>query len=93
MLNNTIESTIDEIRRENSWEKNSRVAFYAGEREKFYPDVGIHLEIYKKFLEDKSWGAFGCPFLLEWPYETIPGMIHDKIVRYWIDKLINFNNK
>ena len=76
------------IARENSWEKNSRSVFYEIGRERFDPSVKNHLEIYKKFLDNKSWGPTGCPFALEWPYETIPGMIHDKIVRQWLDFVI-----
>lgn len=36
--------------------------------------------LYKSFLETKGWGTQGCPFILVFPYMTIPDMIQDKII-------------
>jgi hypothetical protein len=35
---------------------------------------------YKKFLATGAWGRGGCPFLLVFPYMTVPDMIQDKII-------------
>jgi hypothetical protein len=34
----------------------------------------------KKFFSEHTWGSDGCPFVLEYPYMTIPDMIKDKLV-------------
>lgn len=34
----------------------------------------------KQYFQTLSWGKGGCPFILEFPYLTIPHMIQDKIV-------------
>jgi hypothetical protein len=38
------------------------------------------LMAYKQFLSTGGWGKGGCPFLLVFPYMTIPHMIQDKII-------------
>jgi hypothetical protein len=35
---------------------------------------------YKKFLLNGGWGNGGCPFILVFPYMTVPHMIQDKII-------------
>jgi hypothetical protein len=35
---------------------------------------------YKQFLANGGWGEGGCPFLLVFPYMTVPHMIQDKII-------------
>lgn len=39
-----------------------------------------HIDLYKSFLRKHSWGVNGCPFILEFPYLTIPDMVKDKMV-------------
>jgi hypothetical protein len=39
-----------------------------------------HITVYKTFLRDHRWGINGCPFILEFPYLTIPDMIKDKMI-------------
>ena len=39
-----------------------------------------HINIYKNFLRTHSWGKDGCPFILEFPYLTIPDMIKDRMI-------------
>ena len=34
----------------------------------------------KKFFSEHTWGSEGCPFVLEYPYMTIPDMIKDKLI-------------
>ena len=34
----------------------------------------------KKFFSTHSWGGDCCPFVLEFPYMTIPDMIRDKLI-------------
>lgn len=46
----------------------------------FNPKSRKDIVKYKEFLRDGGWGAGGCPFVLVFPYMTIPDMIQDKIV-------------
>jgi len=34
----------------------------------------------KEFFNNHTWGRDGCPFILEYPYLTIPDMIKDKLI-------------
>ncbi len=36
------------------------------------------------FLRNDRWQSTVCPFILEWPYLTIPDMIKDKLTRFWL---------
>lgn len=38
------------------------------------------LEVARDFFLNKSWGAKGCPFILEFPYTSVPGMMKDKLL-------------
>lgn len=38
------------------------------------------IKLAKQFFENHSWGGDGCPFILEYPYLTIPDMIKDKMI-------------
>jgi hypothetical protein len=40
------------------------------------------LSVFKSFMETGKWMSKGCPFILEWPYLTVPDMIKDKITRH-----------
>lgn len=42
-----------------------------------------HVETYKNYLETKSWTK-GCPFILEFPYLTVPDMIKDKLIHKFL---------
>lgn len=46
----------------------------------FDPNSKKHITVYKNFLRCHSWGINGCPFVLEFPYLTIPDMIKDKMI-------------
>ena len=46
----------------------------------FDPKNEEHLDVFKSFLHKKRWGGC-CPFFLEWPYNSIPDMIKDKIIK------------
>jgi len=45
------------------------------------------LKIYKNYLETRSWGRNGCPFVAEWPWLSIPDMIAHKISMYAVAQL------
>jgi hypothetical protein len=45
----------------------------------FNPKSKTDLLTYKTFLK-KGWGKSGCPFILVFPYQTVPHMIQDKII-------------
>ena len=38
------------------------------------------IEMARGFFREHKWGLDGCPFLLEYPYMSIPDMIKDKLV-------------
>jgi hypothetical protein len=38
------------------------------------------IERFRLFLEKLAWGHDGCPYILEFPYLTIPDMIRDKLI-------------
>lgn len=38
------------------------------------------LSIARMFFDTHSWGSSGCPFILEYPYMTVPDMIKDKMI-------------
>lgn len=43
------------------------------------------LEVYKHFLSaGNSWGTDTCPFILEFPYLTVPDMIKDKLIYHFL---------
>ena len=48
----------------------------------FDPTNKGDLAIFKEFLQTGRWGVDGCPFLLTWPYLTVPDMIKDKITKH-----------
>lgn len=43
-----------------------------------------HVATYKKFLQTYTWGQNCCPFELEEPYLSVPDMIKDKLVHYYL---------
>lgn len=73
--------------------KKFRPYLFEYPKEYFSPESTYHLAAYRDFLKNRGWGASGCPFLLDSNYETIPGMIQDKILKHWIDKLVNIASK
>ena len=46
----------------------------------FDVDSKTHIIRYRNFLRDHKWGINGCPFVLEFPYLTIPDMIKDRMI-------------
>lgn len=46
----------------------------------FNPGNKKDVFLYKTFLETDAWGISGCPFILVFPYTTVPDMIKDKII-------------
>lgn len=40
---------------------------------------------FKHFLKTGKWGTTGCPFVLEFPYLSVPDMIKDKIVKFYLE--------
>ena len=43
-----------------------------------------HVDLYRKFLVTGAWGLQACPFILEFPYLTIPDMIKDKLIHSFL---------
>lgn len=42
------------------------------------------VEVYRQFLINKTWGSTGCPFELEHPFDNVPVMIDNKLIRYFL---------
>lgn len=42
------------------------------------------IKVYSTFLKENRWGINGCPFMLEEPFLSIPDMIKDKLVHYFL---------
>ena len=42
------------------------------------------VQMYRGFLTNHSWGIDGCPFILEYPYLSIPDMIKDKLIHKFL---------
>ena len=55
-------------------------------KQKRYFDVNSKkdIEMYRWFLTNHTWGHDGCPFVLEYPYLTIPDMIKDKLIHKFL---------
>jgi hypothetical protein len=55
-------------------------------KQKRYFDVSSKkdIEMYRGFLTNHTWGHDGCPFVLEYPYLTIPDMIKDKLIHKFL---------
>jgi hypothetical protein len=49
-------------------------------KEQFNPKNKNHMSMVRDFFRDSKWGQYGCPFMLEWPYEDIPYKLKTKIV-------------
>ncbi len=47
-----------------------------------------HISRYRYFLLESTWGKDCCPFILEFPYASIPDMIKDKLVRKYITNTV-----
>lgn len=41
---------------------------------------------YKHFITKGRWKNYTCPFILEWPYLTIPNMLHETIAKHYVNK-------
>jgi hypothetical protein len=56
-------------------------------KQKRYFDINNaeDIEVYKNFLDyNNSWGSDTCPFILEFPYLTVPDMIKDKLIYHFL---------
>jgi len=53
-------------------------------KEVFKPSNKNHMQLVRDFFRDSKWGQYGCPFVLEWPYEDIPYMLKTKITEHYL---------
>lgn len=52
------------------------------QRRRFNIKRTADIEVFKNFMaNNNSWGSGGCPFILEYPYTSVPDMIKDKLIR------------
>ena len=42
---------------------------------------------YKHFITKGNWKHGTCPFRLQWPYLTIPNMLHEVVARHYVTKV------
>jgi hypothetical protein len=56
-------------------------------RREFDPSSPEDLIVYKKFLDESAWKN-GCPFIVEWPYLTVPDTIQNKILNHHLGGII-----
>jgi len=54
----------------------------AYQRKFFDPSNLGDIKDYRYFMANGKWPQHQCPFILEWPYLTIPDMVADKFIRY-----------
>jgi hypothetical protein len=57
-------------------------------KRKFDVKSKIDLLLFKKFMDETSWGGKPCPFIIEEPFITIPDMIKDKFCRHYLREAI-----
>ena len=59
-----------------------------GTAEKRYFDPGRTEDIleYKYFVTRGRWKNSTCPFRLQWPYLTIPNMLHEMVAKHYVTK-------
>ena len=48
-------------------------------KREFNPNSKEDLRVFKTWIETRSWGNEGCPFEIEWPWNSVPDMIQYKI--------------
>lgn len=51
-------------------------------------DINDHNHIfqYKTFKKSGKWGHDGCPFILEFPYYSVPDMIKYKLIDKYLEE-------
>lgn len=67
--------------------KKFKVSSFIWQKREFDVNSKRDLSEYRDFLKTSKWGSNGCPFVLEYPYLTIPDMIKDKLVGTYIDTI------
>lgn len=60
------------------------------ERIHFDPSNKDHVQDYANFLKNANWKE-GCKYLLEQPYQDIPSMINNKLIRHFLNPYIKNN--
>jgi hypothetical protein len=66
--------------------KKFRVSTAYWPRREFDPSSSEDMQEYRFFLQKQTWKN-GCPFVLEWPFLTIPNMVEHRITRYALSRL------
>lgn len=51
----------------------------------FDPSISDDVEAFKYFVINHKWKDRVCPFLLDWPYLSIPDMIKDRITKHTLN--------
>jgi len=57
------------------------------QRHRFDASSKSDMKLVKHYFHTNSWGNFGCPFHLEWPFLTVPDMLKAKITEYTLGDL------
>ncbi len=58
-------------------------------KENFDPSNLNHDKHYKYFLENSRWSG-SCPFRIEWPFVTVPELIKDRLIKKYLDNIIDY---
>lgn len=45
----------------------------------------VDIDTFTKFIKTSKWGSNGCPFILEYPYLSVPDMIKDKLISVFLN--------
>lgn len=72
--------------------KKFRVSSAYWPKREFNPNSKQDLVEYQHFITTGGWKA-GCPFLVEWPFITVPDTIQDKIIKSHISAIISKSKK
>jgi len=60
------------------------------ERIHFDPANSEHVEDYANFIKQSNWSS-GCRYLLEQPFQDIPSMINNKLIRHFLSPYLKKN--
>jgi hypothetical protein len=58
----------------------------AVEKRYFDPRNRADLLEYKYFVTKGRWKNSTCPFRLQWPYLSIPNMLHEMVAKHYVTK-------
>lgn len=67
--------------------KQFRLSSHYWAKRPFNPTDPKDLEEYQYFVNNARWRD-GCPFIMDWPFLTVPDMIRYRLVEEYLDSMI-----